>query len=147
MIKITVPPEKLRLSKGSNKKIHGIVYFSTGNVYFPDDTWDDFVVIILGWWIQSLRNLLRGVDNKVTLRFMDGPFLLEVSKQDNQDTFEVVFLRGASTSLSIIYKETILPEELLENMIGVANETILRCQESFWETDDLEKLKKIVLDI
>jgi hypothetical protein len=48
---------------------------------FPETQWSDFVVIILAWWFEGVRELHRGAA-EVELRFMDGPLLFRVALEE-----------------------------------------------------------------
>jgi hypothetical protein len=60
------------LEKTNN--IVGNIYFVIDyHRFFPDDEWSDFVIIILSWWIESLKGLIVSEPGKTyTFDFMDG---------------------------------------------------------------------------
>jgi len=39
---------------------------------FPEKNWNDFILKILHWWLEALKNLAK--DKKTEFHFMDGPF-------------------------------------------------------------------------
>ena len=45
---------------------------------FPSHDWNDFVVVVLGWWAHALVRLLGNVGAKETVNFMDGPYAVEI---------------------------------------------------------------------
>jgi hypothetical protein len=58
----------------------------TGNVWlivdgkdFPAHQWNDFIVVILGWWAAALLRLLQNSRKYELIHFMDGPYVVEVS--------------------------------------------------------------------
>ncbi|MCP4256384.1 MAG: hypothetical protein GY774_02525 [Planctomycetes bacterium] len=54
----------------------GEIWFEIGEDAFPEESWNDFVVIILSWWIESLNNFIIGVMKEIEFSFMDGPFTI-----------------------------------------------------------------------
>ena len=71
-IQVVVIPETFQLE---SKDVIGVVYFTFDTDYaFPDNKWDDFVVIILGWWVDAALALFTGQEKLVVLYFMDGSF-------------------------------------------------------------------------
>ena len=58
----------------------GNIWLVIGGCEFPALQWNDFVVVILGWWVESLLRLLRNSSTKETVNFMDGPYVVEVSR-------------------------------------------------------------------
>lgn len=51
---------------------------------FPEPDWDDFVGVILGWWIRDARSIVTGPTLEASWRFMDGPFAVRVWRHDPQ---------------------------------------------------------------
>lgn len=47
---------------------------------FPKKNWNDFVIVILGWWAAALLRLLRDASEREMLNFMDGPYSIEITK-------------------------------------------------------------------
>jgi hypothetical protein len=57
----------------------------TGNIWleingnsFPKYRWNDFVVVVLGWWASALLKLVRGSSTQEMVPFMEGPFAVEL---------------------------------------------------------------------
>jgi len=62
----------------------GKVYFRFGDIDFPDGDWSDFVVRVVGWWLEDVTKLIEeGVG--VILRFMDGPFAVRLEPSTQLD--------------------------------------------------------------
>ena len=59
--------------------IFGQLYFQDGDFYFPSKDWNEFIIIVLNWWCQSLLNLLEEKTFSEELDFMDGPFSVRVN--------------------------------------------------------------------
>jgi hypothetical protein len=79
-VKAHVKPESLTTRFSSVGTVTGIIYFSAGNVTFPEDVWEDNPIIIVGWWLTNLAEYASGSDGcTVELSFMDGPFYLLLS--------------------------------------------------------------------
>src|SRR5437870_8693194 len=52
--------------------VFGVIWIEVGGQKFPFNRWTDFPVIILGWWLQSLVDLLGHTKELVRCSFMDG---------------------------------------------------------------------------
>lgn len=63
-----------------------MIYFSSGNLAFPEDVWDDFPVIVVGWWLKALADYVQGFQDTIDLLFMDGDFLVRLSGKGNSGT-------------------------------------------------------------
>ncbi len=58
------------------------IYISAQNICYPDIGYTDFVVVILGWWLQGSSALVDDGD-KVENDFMDGPYQFTTEKLGN----------------------------------------------------------------
>ena len=73
--------DAITLHQSQRGSITGVVCFDFGERrQFPEADWNDFVVVIAGWWITAMEQLGRG-RAKVELRFMDGPYWITAVTQ------------------------------------------------------------------
>jgi hypothetical protein len=54
----------------------GLLAVTLGSVAFPDPDWDDFVLVVLEWWVQKTRSLVDGQASSANFDFMDDPVML-----------------------------------------------------------------------
>jgi hypothetical protein len=59
----------------------GSLFVQVNNILFPDRSWTDFVVVVLGHWRHELSISGSGCEN-VKLQFMDGPYYVQFLKRD-----------------------------------------------------------------
>jgi hypothetical protein len=71
--------EKATLKKNARGKITGGISIRVGNLFFPERGWNDFVFIILQWWLEAANGILKRSEQVVSLRFMDGPYRAELT--------------------------------------------------------------------
>jgi hypothetical protein len=63
----------------------GTVYFVVDDIQFPELGWNDFLVVVLGWWISEFRRMYLEEQASGELDFMDGPFRIEITiRSDRQ---------------------------------------------------------------
>lgn len=75
-MKIVFDPTTLR--QGRSGSISGVVYFEFSQKrQFPNQGWNDFVVVLASWWMVALKEIAGG-GSEVKLRFMDGPYWISV---------------------------------------------------------------------
>jgi hypothetical protein len=80
-LKIIFNEQSLDQSK-SGTILSGELYWQFGEVFFPDEGWNDFVSIILGWWTTSMiRLLISGITWEV-FEYMDGQCKLKIYPYD-----------------------------------------------------------------
>ncbi len=69
-----VEVDQASIAQHVSGNITGVIYWRSNDHCFPDDNWNDFVVVLLGWWTKAITRLLLGCSRSETFDFMDGPF-------------------------------------------------------------------------
>ena len=117
---------EVRRSDGSTT---GEIWVEIGEDSFPEKHWNDFVVKILSWWIESLNNFIIGVANEIEFCFMDGPFTIVGSQNpDGLIYLKAVKerLKGEECRITFIADVTTLQSILLDIIDGlISNEKTL----------------------
>jgi len=119
--------------------VTGVVYWRAGQIAFPEEGWDDFVVIVLGWWARSLREFAGGQVDETRLDFMDGPFWLRLVREGALVHVECVdWGRGAS-----VVGEFRVSEARLTSAVLTAAEAVLaECRSRGVVSEDLAVLRE-----
>jgi hypothetical protein len=134
---INVKPEKLLHYE--NGDVIGFICCQYGTKFFPEDVWDDFVVIILDWWIQAALRLVTQSSDEEKLLFMDGPFAMFIERLDNSQcemTWVDTQQDGEKFSFTIPFNR------FLEQLTKAVDLVINKCQKEKWKSDDLNSLVK-----
>lgn len=127
------------LLKSDTGSITANVWVELGGYSFPDKRWSDFVVIVLTWWLYALNNLARGA-KLAELRFMDGPFLLQLTPVDRDKCSIECMQKSLTTTVLGTGEGRIL--DLLTETERVAAEVLEASAEKRWHTPDLELLRE-----
>lgn len=124
--------------------ITGGIYFSYNDQCFPEKCWDDFVVVILGWWHKALLNLIRSPRNGVVeeFLFMDGPFLVKVKKLYD-DVIKLVFIEERLKSKHIYFTCQTSIHHLKNALTKNAKLLLEEIEKRKWKTDDIDELKRV----
>jgi hypothetical protein len=87
--------DERRFSQAGRSLAQGVIplHVSAGDVSFPSSDWDDFGVVILGWWLREFGDFMRGDQAVAVLRFMDGPYEIEISRGTLSDACVVRCVR------------------------------------------------------
>jgi hypothetical protein len=130
--------DPLSLSLSERGAITSLVYCEFGDFCFPDSRWSDFVVVILGWWIDATNNLKR----QTVLRFMDGPYSIHLTAD------EIGIVRAdciEHRERQIVLGSFHISLSGLQRAITVTALAVLdACQERNWNSEDLAQLRKFV---
>jgi hypothetical protein len=122
------------LSRFPGGPVIGRLHFDFAGHPFPDDRWDDFVVVILTWWLEAVRSN----DRAMVLRFMDGPYFIRLDRRaDGGVGVECVEDRDSETLR--VSCEVRLAD--LRREIESAGRTVLSvCRAKGWLSKDTEAL-------
>jgi hypothetical protein len=55
------------------------IWLITDNFAFPGVGWNDFIVVVLSWWVAAILDLLHNDNSRKRVHFMDGPYAVELS--------------------------------------------------------------------
>lgn len=105
------------IERSQSGQFLGGIFVQLGDTCFPDPEWTDFVVIILAWWCDAFaatRDVARG-----QLQFMDGPFLVRLTKNDKRASeIEVTLVRETSGSPKVMMRGVVEQSEVERQLIS-----------------------------
>ena len=79
----------------ASDRVFTTIYICYQDKCFPDSKWNDFTNVILNTWLYNLLQVRHLGNHKFSLYFMDGPFRLDIFKDENMKlTIECVNARG-----------------------------------------------------
>lgn len=117
-----------------------------GRVYFPAREWTDFSVVVLAWWAQALAKLVGGTAERQEIRFMEGPFSVEI-RTTGPDRWRVTCIEKALRSV-VRVEADVDPTGLVGSVLRSGEELLELCRaEDWWSSDtvaleaDIETLK------
>ena len=129
-LEIRVNPETLE--HGGN--ITGTLAVGLNGHWFPDPDWNDFVVVVLGWWCRSLRALLS--EASAELPFMDGSYRVRIERSDT--TFARVLLMNNDGR--VLGEGVASLSALIAGVDRAARVVLHECRARGWDTEDVEEL-------
>lgn len=130
---VTVDMDSIQVSDSS--VVTGGLWISLGGIDFPEQDWNDFVVVVLGWWNENILSFLSGDSHKCRCDFMDGPYSFEIKDSASEWVISLIQKDLAISSHSVT-ANLVLPE-----LIEASNSVISFCDSKKLLTDDLSKLK------
>lgn len=126
----------------SSRIVTGVVFFDFGEIKFPESEWNDYVVVILSWWLVALRDIVEGRVDTVELRFMDGPFWVSVRNFANDDC-EVQCMKGDDEVFRCRYS----PMMLLRATYKAAAQVQRVCFQREWESEEITTLSTLIGEV
>src|SRR6185503_736015 len=131
----TFPETFARSTRGL---VTGKISARLGDKSFPEAHWNDFVVVIIGWWLHEILKILTGTAASGHCRFMDGPYWFAIEVQSN-DTV-VVRCMEERQGTKCVLEALCTRDSVLRSMLSAAASVIRKCQEESWFSSDLESL-------
>jgi hypothetical protein len=138
------------LTQSTRGAIFGEVSVRVDGREFPGPRWNDFVVIVLGWWSEKCAALLRGASCEEFL-FMDGPFLFTV-EAISQHVWSVRFLQLRGTADPTMVESgavpglpdsfPIRPLTLARSLAITAGAVFHECARRGWTTTEVDQLHR-----
>ena len=68
------------IQSSTSENITGTIYFDFGKCQFPSEDWDDFVSVVLDWWMREINSAINNSNHfnkSFKLLFMDGPYYIQ----------------------------------------------------------------------
>jgi hypothetical protein len=137
-----VEVDTLTLERSSLGSITGVVTIWTDATAFPNTRWSDFPVVILGWWLEPVCQILLGKTRVLECRFMDGPFSVRLEQQ-HDDTWILLGLHDGR----IEFTATVSCRAFIHSLLDAARQVLRECQQRGWQSRDIEKLGSAVIMI
>lgn len=118
--------------------VYGNISVRVNGLSFPDAHWTDFVVIVLNWWCQAVLRLVRGEKGPVEVRYMEGPFLVEISAPASEVWH--MALVNAGLTRRVLHRTDIEASSLVSSILEASDRTIATCRRQSWSSTDLDEL-------
>jgi hypothetical protein len=137
MVDIIVVPSSLnRLATGN---VTGQVFLRGAAGDFPETGWSDFPVVILGWWIAGLADVVARREPSYQGLFMDGPFAFVVERGSGAAGRLAWGTHGEETTQGIINLDT-----FLRSAVAAGRLLAEVCHGRQWNNRDLENLERAI---
>lgn len=123
-----------------SKNIIGEIYFKLEDIYFPQFKWTDFVIVILGWWLEAILKISTSRKNtSVKLMFMDGPFYIRAIKVSD-DIIEIELIERDEVQNRLECSIN----KLMNSLTVVAKKVISEIENRNWASRDIDSFKSIL---
>lgn len=134
-IGVTVDEASLRFSRN----VTGIVFFEFGTFQFPQRDWNDFVVVILGWWLDATTKLMAAGEGETELYFMDGPYALRIVIVGG--LFKISRGRDDVATETTAFNLEVESLTFLHAILNASKMVLSACASRGWATADTEALQ------
>ena len=127
----------------TSRNVIGEIYLKIGDFFFPEEGWNDFVVVILGWWQKNIMNIKNDrIGTVYEFDFMDGPWFMK-GKKISEYTIGLEFVRNKSDSQQIVFTCLCQVAQLQQSILNATEKLLIELKSRKWHSDDIEELDKI----
>ncbi|HTE55958.1 MAG TPA: hypothetical protein VK698_34130 [Kofleriaceae bacterium] len=119
----------------------GSIWVSLGELSFPMEGWNDFVVVILAAWVGAMVRLLRGSTTRERVHFMEGPYFVDVLHPAEGP------LRLRATGPPMRAERACVDVEaspLVESLLSGSDAVLGACRAAACWTSDAEELESLL---
>src|SRR5262245_40886536 len=101
---------------------------------FPAERWTDFAIVILASLADLSVRLLRGDATGGVVRFMEGPYVVEVAATSS-DGWRVALIEDRAQRI-VRHDGLFEREPFLQSLLAAGDRMLAVCQEQGWRSSD-----------
>ena len=125
-------------SRSKSGHVHGRLFVQFEELQFPDASWNDFIVVVLGWWCRACCRLLAGEEESLEVPFMDGPYRVHLGPHSGQ-LIHLELIEDRS-SRRVWCQAEVSIGVLFDSVVAAAESAVLECQTRGWSSRDADEL-------
>jgi hypothetical protein len=137
---LTIEVDEGTLRRTSSGKVTGTLYARLSGYAFPEQSWSDFVLVVLTWWTESMADLLIGSPRDAEWYFMDGPFRIEVEAAPAAP-WRVYFV-DSSEGNRVEMRGEVDPAQVAQSLRVAAEKTLAAVRSNGWQLPEIEQLER-----
>jgi hypothetical protein len=145
-----IEPRLILDTKVTGRSGAGLVYTGLslrGNGFaFPDPEWVDFAVVVLSWWTKATVNLLAERTKREEVRFMEGPYLIEVTVA-TRAKWQLRCIEAGESRRTCEYETMVEIGAFVAALLEAACAALHLCRERGWWTHDADILESGIAEI
>ncbi|PIE89513.1 MAG: hypothetical protein CR997_11120 [Acidobacteria bacterium] len=142
MISLEVDVKSLQWVPG--KLATGAIYFSIDGKEFPEKGWNDFLVIILNWWLSAILRIVNNGSTSESFTFMDGPFELHIEVTKDEKSLFLKGIHNMGECSTILISSKVKQIDFFKTIINTSEKVVCFCKSKNWDFKDLTELELAV---
>lgn len=127
------------LRVGANDSATANIWLMLNGHEFPTRGWNDFAIVIMGWWADALLRLLRNTSRQELIQFMEGPYAVEITLNHPGKLMFRALQGPTRSTVTATSESAVLP--FIQDFILRTQELLDACNRHDWWSKDAEILK------
>jgi hypothetical protein len=115
----------------------GDIALVLGDIAFPAEAWNDFVLVVLEAWLSALTRILRHLSDAERVHFMEGPYSVDITRL-SKGAIQVRALQRPNQPRAVA---EVMPIALVKDAIAAADGVVAFCRMHDHSSTDLDRLK------
>lgn len=137
--RFAVHVDRSSLTRSRSGRIGGNIWLRVGGRAFPEPSWEDAVVVVLGWWAQDVERL-SSESVAVVLEFVEGPFRVRLAPLRDGRVLAVAHQEMA-TGVQVLAEGHAVLNEVQRSVCDAALTVVTHCREHGWTSPDVSVLE------
>ena len=125
----------------ANDLISFPLYIIADGNTFPDDEWTDFGVVVLRWWLSAIQSAELNKAKCFELVFMDGPYIIECQREDQNVHMTFVCKRRCD---SVLFEYKTSFSTLMAEVVRTSKEILKYTRQLGLSNKELDKLSQML---
>jgi hypothetical protein len=138
MFAVEIDPGTIERSQSGS--ITGTIWLKIEAAEFPERTWNDFVVVILGWWANEAAELVAGTKTRGEFMFMDGPFSVSIAADG--ESWQLDCNRRRRDGLVREHRAKAAATDIANSLVRSADAVIALCKRNAWQSSEIDELER-----
>lgn len=139
MIQTELISEATSLKARHGESATGNIWLKLDGYHFPGSGWNDFMVVLMGWWANALLRQVRGLSTQEIIPFMDGPYAVEVTMV-SPGVLRFRALQGENRNTEVAAGEG-SAEAFIDSLTLQGREVLDACRRQSWWSKDADVLE------
>jgi hypothetical protein len=138
-LSIVVDPKTIELHPDG--VVTGVVYWDADGIAFPESCWNDFVLVVIEWWLAAILRILKDETTVERMDFMDGPFCVVIEVERN--SLKLSFIERRSSAHKIAITMSVTREALCRAAIATAEQLVQACLSLGISSSDFLRIQEL----
>src|SRR4030095_5433635 len=125
--------------------VSGPIWLEINGESFPGRGWEEFPVVILGFWLTNLQPVVFDKSHRCGCPFMDGPYRFDIDVVEPKQ-WAVTFVDREANKEKILLTAKVDSDVVLNSIVSSAEAVVSVCRRKQWFDDDLSNLEGLIRD-
>ena len=129
--------ERSSLEVNNRGSLTGQLWMELDGQPFPEPLWNDFALVVLGWWCQAVSDMVCARVTEGEMRFMDGNFSVRIHTGP-EGHLRLVAVTGNDCEVAACSSSV---EKVRRELVAAAKVVLEFCESRHLDSEDVRALE------